>query len=228
MPRFETLIFDLDDTLLDFQATQWKALKEIFTFYHVPYTPQTIERYNNVNLDLWRQLELDQIDRETVLNTRFSLTFEQLGVSVDGTAAENAYRKQLNQGTDVIQGASELLESLYPTHRIYAGTNGSRTTQYQRLANTRMDHYFSYLFISEEMGFHKPDRLFFTTMFASIPGFDPETTLMIGDNPLADIEGAKNAGIQACWFNPKHLSHQRLVYADYEIDTLSQLAAIVM
>lgn len=78
MNKYKHIIFDLDDTLLDFQNTEEQALKEIITLYNLPYNKQTIACYKGINDGLWSQLEEGLISREKVLKTRFSLFFERI------------------------------------------------------------------------------------------------------------------------------------------------------
>jgi FMN phosphatase YigB (HAD superfamily) len=59
------------------------------------------------------------------------------------------------------------------------------------------------LFISEDIGFHKPRREFFDAVLHDMGISDPGRAVVVGDTPGSDILGAKNAGLDAVWYNPK-------------------------
>ena len=86
---------------------------------------------------------------------------------------------------------------------------------------------FLRVFVSQELGFNKPAREFFDACAAQIPGYDPAKAMMVGDSLSSDIRGGKNAGIQTCWVNPEHKAAQANLMPDYEIESLSQLPALL-
>ena len=88
-------------------------------------------------------------------------------------------------------------------------------------------HYFQDIFISERIGADKPKKEFFDRCFARIPGFDRAQAMIIGDSLTSDIRGGNNAGIQTCWFNPKHKPRRPDIHVDYEIDALMELPQLL-
>ena len=97
MNNYKHIIFDLDDTILDFQDSEEKALKQIITQFKLPYNEQTIACYKRINNGLWHQLEEGLISRDEVLTTRFSLFLE------DRITSYNVcYTKLLRAGTGAI------------------------------------------------------------------------------------------------------------------------------
>ncbi len=221
------LIFDIDDTLLDFQDTEERALDKLFVQNQIPQDPSFFAQYKEINTNLWQQHEAGIISREAVLNQRFALFFKELGKEVDGSELEKSYRAYLNEGHKKIVGAEELLQNLAKRFKLYAGTNGSSETQQRRLKESNLLPYFDALFISEELGVQKPEKTFFEKMFAQIPNFKKENTLMIGDSLSSDMAGGLQAGIATCWFNPQKLTtdHLQPTYTIYALEELYPILA---
>lgn len=198
MKNYKYLIFDLDNTLLDFNDTEKQALKNVFTEFKIPETIESFDTYKTINKGLWSSLEKGMITREEIFNNRFTLFFNEYSLKVDGVKAEQLYRNFLNEGCKTIKNADLLLSKLKKkNYRIYAGTNGMGVTQRKRLLNSQLLPYFDDLFISEEIGYEKPDTHFFDTIFESAHITDKDSCLMIGDSLSSDILGAQNAQIDS-------------------------------
>ncbi|HCM89551.1 MULTISPECIES: YjjG family noncanonical pyrimidine nucleotidase [Vagococcus] len=202
MKKYEYLIFDLDNTLLNFSMSEYYALKALFTKYGVIFNEETLAEYKEINHELWTKLEEGRIKKEIVLETRFTKFFGRKGIVVDGKTADNDYRKLLESRNDIMKDAVELLTELKNSgYIIYAGTNGVGRTQRQRLKNAKMSSFFTELYISEEVGFEKPDVRFFDTIFNQEGITDLSKVLMIGDSLSSDIRGANRVGIDSVWLN---------------------------
>lgn len=202
MNKYSYLIFDLDNTLLNFSQSELSALKGIFTKYGVIFNEDTFESYKKINKELWDKLEAGTIKKETLLNRRFEAFFATQGVQVDGAVADDEYRGLLEERNDLMPGGLELLKKLKEAgYIILAGTNGVGRTQRKRLENADMTSFFDALYISEEVGFEKPDVRFFETIFATEGIKDMSKVLMIGDSLTSDIRGANRIGIDSVWLN---------------------------
>lgn len=64
-----------------------------------------------------------------------------------------------------------------------------------------MIQFFDELYISEEVGFEKPDVRFFETIFTKETIKNLDEVLMIGDSLTSDIRGANRVGIDSIWLN---------------------------
>ena len=95
------------------------------------------------------------------------------------------------------------------------------------MTSANLYRFFEKVFVSEEMGHNKPSKDYFDTAIAQIPGFDPAKAMMVGDSLTSDIKGGINAGIRTCWVNPNHAPADPKIPADYEIESLSQLEALL-
>lgn len=202
MNKYNYLIFDLDNTLLNFSQSELHALREVFTKHGVIFNDQTFDVYKEINHDLWTRMEEGRIKKETVLTTRFSKFFATQGVQVDGAIVDDEFRRLLESRNDLMPGALEVLSELKERgYKIFAGTNGVGRTQRQRLENASMTEFFDGLYISEEVGFEKPDVRFFETIFTKETIKNLDEVLMIGDSLTSDIRGANRVGIHSIWLN---------------------------
>lgn len=224
---YRTLLFDLDDTLLDFKAAEHHALLQLLNDQRVEPTWERIEEYKRINQGLWGLYEQGKLERSILLAKRFEDFFTLFGKTVDGHKMDQQFRAHLEEGRFLIEGSQELLEELQATHDLYAVTNGVAKTQRRRLQDSGLLPYFKGVFISEDTGYQKPMRGYFDYVFERIPAFEPEQALIIGDSLSSDITGGHMAGIDSCWFNPEKLDNPLTVEPTYEIAHLSELPGIL-
>ncbi len=220
------LFLDIDDTILDFGATERKSIARLLETLGVTPTEEIIHRYHVINLEHWKRLERGEITREQISN-RFDVLFGELGMTVPTARCEALYRQFLSEGTDAIPGALETVALLRQKYRLFAASNGTASVQAGRLRSTGLGAYFEQVFVSEEIGANKPNPEFFRRAVAKIPGFDPEKALMVGDSLTSDILGGIRAGIRTCWINPKHRPAREDIQPDFEIENLIQLPTLL-
>lgn len=225
---YQTLLFDVDDTLLNFQAAEKQALAGLFKELKLPLTSETYDFYHAENLALWQQFELGNISKPKLLVQRFGTLFDHLGITgIDGQKMEERYRFYLAQGHEPMPQAPEVLNDLSQDHDLYIVTNGVAKTQKKRLSEAHFDHYFKNVFISELVGAQKPAKAFFQRVTADIQSYEPAQTIVIGDSLTSDIKGAAGFGLDSVWFNPSHQPNQTDIKPTYEIDQLEKLESIV-
>lgn len=222
-----TLLFDLDETLFDFKKAERFAISETLLHYGVTPTEAIIRRYSEINLSGWKRLEKGEIDRTALREERFRLLFGELSKEIIPKEAADFYEVALGKGKFYMPGAPEVLKELYGKYRLYLVTNGFHNTQVARLAGTYIESHFDGIFISEDIGFDKPDPRYFACCFAKIPHFVHEETLLIGDRIASDIVGAKNAGIRSVLFAPVPVSVPDGIRPDFTISALSELPPLL-
>ena len=157
---------------------------------------QKISLYIKINLAQWKRLEKGEIDREQVLVGRFEIFFDALGMKKDALAARKSYERYLSQGHYFIDGAVHLLDELSEKYDLYIATNGTKIVQLGRIESSGIGKNFKDIFISEDLGFNKPDRRFFEKCFEKLGGVKRDECVIIGDSLSSDILGGNNAGIK--------------------------------
>ena len=222
----EFLFLDLDDTILDFHKAERIAIAKTIRDFGVEPTEEVLQRYHVINKWHWEQLELGKLTRAQVLENRFAVLFEELGVDVDATACARAYEKNLSIGHYFLPGAEEAVDSLSKKYRLFLASNGTASVQKGRMTSANLYRFFEKVFVSQEIGHNKPSKEYFDACFAQIPGFDKKKAMIVGDSLSSDIKGGINAGITTVWVNPGNKVPTSIV-PDYEIETLSQLEALL-
>lgn len=215
--RYHILLIDLDDTLFDFKACEKRALEVVFKRYNIELSEEIRQCYFKINHHLWHEFELGNIKKEDVLNNRFRNTFKELGILDIKDSFEEDYQSELANGAMLVKDALEVIQQLSKNHRLFVVSNGVAKTQYARLKASGLYPYFEKFFISEEVGFQKPQIEFMNYVKEHIEGFSEYKTLLIGDSEASDIKGAVNLGIDSCIVN--HSSP----LATYQISELREL-----
>ncbi len=225
---YKILLFDLDDTLLDFAANEADSLNQLFRRHGYAFTDDLFHLYNTVNKQLWTDYENGRITLETVLHTRFAATMAKLGVVVDGVEWEKQYRELLGNGTQQMDGALAVCQRLSGSHRLFVITNGITRTQRKRLKQSGLAEFFEAVFDSQTIGFQKPAKQFFDYVMSRIPGFNVRQALIIGDSLNTDIKGGLLAGIDTCWLNHKAQPESAEIPSTYTISRLTELYDICL
>lgn len=223
--HYKFLLFDIDDTLLDFEVAQENAFKLFLADYDITFTPEIYEAYNQYNQNLWRLYEDGTLQKSELLRTRFPNFLKRFGVDIrDGKDADDCYRQYLAKGNQLIDGVLPLVERASMQYTLGVVTNGVSLTQRTRLENNGLLSYFPHIFISDELGYQKPDRRFFDVVMDTLNITNPSDVLLIGDNLTADIFGAQQVGFHTCWVNKNNVEMTLSVPPTMMITTVSELS----
>ena len=160
---YKFLLFDLDHTLLDFDAAEDVALTQLLREEGVADIQAYKDYYVPMNKALWKDLEQKKISKQELVNTRFSRLFAHFGLDKDGTLLAQRYQFYLAQQGQTLSGAHELLDSLIERdYDLYAATNGIYCHSDGTFGSIRVWHLISIkFFISEQLQTQKPDTLFY-------------------------------------------------------------------
>ncbi len=222
--KYTTLLFDLDDTLMDFGKAEENAINKLFMKYKIPVTDENKRLYVEMNKAKWKALENGEITRKELLMTRFSDFFSMLGIKADGIQANEDFIGFLAEGSFIIDGALDVCRELSKNYTMFIITNGAEKAQKGRLTDSPLMKYFDGVFVSERIGYDKPRREYFDYVFKSINETDKSKILVIGDSLNSDIAGAVNYGLDSCWIN-KGVSQNGS--STYQIGDLKELLDIL-
>ncbi|WP_294152784.1 YjjG family noncanonical pyrimidine nucleotidase [uncultured Clostridium sp.] len=225
--KYEMLLFDVDNTLLDFDANEAESFKNMIEDKGQVYSEELYIRYKEMNHEMWKAVERGEMTIDEVVNTRFAKLMDIYGRKVDGEDYEKTYRSYLNKGIQEKPHVHEVLSELKKKYKLYVITNGIKTTQNFRMKGSGLENYFEKCFISETVGANKPSMDFFDHVKENIECFDASKALVIGDSLTSDIKGGNDAGIDTCWICRKGTVNHTDIIPKYTINSLEELFEIL-
>lgn len=228
MSQYKTLLWDVDGTLLDFSSAEQKGILQVFERHGFSIDNTYLNRYQQINSELWNLYEEGKIKKEEIFNSRFQKLLGEMNIQADGIIFEKEYREELDKNHDLIPGALEICNDLYKKYDMYIVTNGLSKTQHRRLRESGLNQYFKEIFVSEEIGHQKPSIEFFQYCFKNISNKDMSTMLIIGDSLSSDMQGGINAGIDTCWYNPGNETNGNKIRVTYIIDELEKIKKVLL
>lgn len=222
-PRLAALLLDVDGTLLNFRADAERAILATFADAGIAAPPGAVAAYHEVSGGLWAALERKEITREELYAVRWPRVLARLGLTADGAAMERRYFLRLREGGTPLDGAAEALRVLAGAFRLYAASNAPQRQQEERLARAGLARYLCGVLTSEAVGADKPHRAFFTGCLTRI-GTEAGACMMVGDSLLADVRGAREAGLYTCWVTRAPVPGE----ADLTVPALRELPPLLM
>lgn len=103
--------------------------------------------------------------------------------------------------------------------------NGQAKNQRDKVDKLKLNPYFEEIVISEEVGFKKPDIRIFEYALAKM-GVQAEDAFFVGDHPINDYLGSKEAGFTSIWFEGFH-SWPRHMDPPLSIKSLNELSTLI-
>lgn len=203
MAKYDYLLFDVDNTLLDFDRAEHDAILACLTQFGLPCDETLIKAYSAINDRHWKMLERGEIDRATLLWRRFEVFAEECALSLDPHAFDAAYVDNLSRCGYLLDGVLEVCRALADRYTLCTITNGNARVQHGRFDPSPLRPLFSHVFISEELGVDKPAQGFFNQVCAALPDLKAQRTLVIGDSLSSDIAGGISWGTDTCWLCPR-------------------------
>lgn len=226
---YRYLLWDIDGTVLNFLASEAYAIRTLFKKYKIgELSDEMLKLYSGINSKYWQILERNELTKPEILVGRFREFFREIGVDVTIAEKFNSdYQITLGDYIEFVDNARETLISLKGKYVLAAVTNGTKAAQEKKLRLSGIDEIFDAVFISENVGFEKPNKEYFDYVFENLGITNKNEVLLIGDSLTSDMKGGLVAGVDTCWFNPAHNSNTLGISVTYEIDNLGKIAEIV-
>lgn len=228
---FEYIFFDWDNTLWDFSLNSKLSLIEVYEKFDLKFlcssSDEFLNVYHKINDNLWADYRNGKISKDFLIKSRFNDTFNHFGYeNIELSLKCNDYYLEATvDKTAMVDGAVEILNMLSKRgKKLYVVTNGFNEVQHRKIRNSGVSHLFDKIIISDMAGALKPSKEFFDYAFKTT-GADKEKSLLIGDDPQADIAGAALYGLKSVYFN--RFSIPCAYPHDFEINSLSRLSEIV-
>ena len=226
--RYDTVLFDADNTLFDFDAAEAQALDLTLEAYGYPVDGRSRGCYLAVNRDLWERFDRGEVKREWLVVERFAALQRSLGGHHDPAEMNAFYLSRLAEAGCLLTGAEDLCRALAPTCTLAIVTNGVASAQRGRFGRSPLKELIPWLFISEEVGYQKPQRQFFDAVLSAMSPPPSARIVVVGDSLTADILGAINAGLDSIWYNPRGLSGRPDIIPTFEARTFDQISGLIL
>jgi len=224
--KYKWLLFDLDNTLIDFHKPSLASFADLCAAAGISYTDRTYRQYQLVNKDVWDRYESGRITSTELKTLRFELFFKQQGSTFDPVVAHHEYTAGLVKYSKADDKVRLLLSQLQERHHLAIITNGLKEAQRPRLLHTGISDYFQHIIVSDEIGYAKPQAAFFDHVMDVIQHHDRSDLLIIGDSLTSDIKGGNDSKIDTVWYNPLGLPLHSSIKPAYTIAKLADLLTI--
>ena len=219
------VIFDFDHTLYDRDASLAKML--------TPFKEATAAYINHALSDDELVKRMREADRAGVYVRGWQTVYEEY-IKRDIFSTVPDYTEYMKHIRTHQPRSIVLFEDTLPTLTrlremgLAVGmlTNGAHVSQTDKLQNTPVVPYFDKILIGGDLPAQKPHAVAFEATCEAL-GVLPSEALFVGDNPVADIEGAKNAGLTAAWMPYVKPYPAGVTPPDYIIDKLGDIPTLV-
>ncbi len=225
----KVILWDVDGTLLNFEAAEKAAIYSLFLEFHLPACDDAmIHRYSCINKKYWERLENGELTKPEVLVGRFREFFEKEGIDPAIAVSFNkAYQLRLGDTIVYCDNSLEIVKKYHGKVKQYVVSNGTIKAQRKKLNLSHLGEYMDGIFLSEALGVEKPNVGFFEKVWEHIGAYPKDEILIVGDSLTSDIRGGNNAGILTCWYNPQHQVNDRGYKVDYEISNLHEIDTLL-
>ena len=229
--KYKHVFFDLDRTLWDFDAAAEVAFERIYDKYNlkslgIPSAHEFHEVYHPLNEQLWVLYRADKITKDELNRTRFLKPLEHYGIH-DVELADHLSEDYVYWSPRIVRlvpGTMELLNYLKPKYHLHLITNGFQEVQHTKLSGSGLEPYFETLTVSEEVGVKKPNpEIFYYALRKA--NATAEESIVIGDEMAVDIDGARAAGIDQIFFNPRGKEEEGV--RTFEVRSLIEIMEIL-
>jgi len=227
--QIQLLIFDLDGTLWDSTPALVKAEQELYDWLNQNW-PGVTRKYNRKR---WRIMGLElrkrypDISHDVTKLRKMALSNAALEAGYYDKAqiiAEEGFRIFLHWRNKV-HIYPDTLPALHALSQQF--TLGSLTNGNANLGTIGMRDWFHVNLDPVMLGAAKPDAICFQAA-CSYAGVAPSEAFHIGDDPLCDVSGAKEAGLGAIWINRQKNRYTGSHPPDAEFDNLEPLIRFFM
>jgi YjjG family noncanonical pyrimidine nucleotidase len=229
--KYQTIFFDLDHTLWDYDTNSNETLLELYGAYQLQAKGVTTlaafqTKFHEVNESLWYLYDRGVIDSTVIRKERFQKILEPFAIHDEKLVADLSHDYLYNcpRKAGLLPWAIDTLDYLCTKYSLSLITNGFEEIQNMKLTSSNIAHYFKHVITSQTAGFKKPSREIFDYAL-SLRGHGANQAIMIGDNLTTDMAGAKNAGVDTVFFNPAKRQHEETV--KHEITSLRELQSIL-
>lgn len=209
--KYTDLIFDLYGTLVDIHTEEnhivWEKTALYFGYYGAKYTGTQLkaafqavlserEADAGQSYECFPDIPIEQVFSQLLRAKGITENTEALSVS-----AAQLFRICSTEYIRLYDGVLEALAALKKHGcRLWLLSNAQQVFTAFELRHLGLDDKFDGIYISSDQGCRKPDPRFLGALLRE-QGLDPEKCLMIGNDRLTDIAGAKALGLATLYMH---------------------------
>ncbi len=226
---YKYIIFDVDDTLLDFGSAFHATQKDIAEKLNIEFSKEYAALSEKLGWKAWKETGLDSTDLKEVQKNYHTLYYKYLeqhyrdliqayGAEISVEELVETYIKSVSSSKIFMEkNTLEVYKALSPNYKLVLATNGIDRIQRERI-QAFMPYTYKF-YISENMNTIKPAEEFFRYIISDLE-CEPGECLMVGDSITNDIMGAKKVGMDVCFYNVRNKDIPEKVMVDYEIKSI--------
>ncbi len=221
---YKIIIFDIDETLLDFKRAEKESFYQVLGEYGLEKTEKNFLLYKSINKKLWDQVEKLLIEPKDIKYKRFEVFLDEIGKKIDYIEFTKKYMDILSGKSYVYEGVEGLMKSLYKNYKLIAITNGIKEVHRKRIENSTIGRYFQRIIVSDEVGYSKPSKEIFNIALQG-EKIENKNILIVGDSYKSDILGGINYGIDTFFINKNNnnIDDPRITYMRRDILELKEV-----
>lgn len=221
----KAVLIDIDDTIFDFEKCSKNSFLKTLEKFNLKFKEEDFSYFNKINDILWTKQKLGEINIKEVFIKRDYLMGKYFNLDIEKGLFNDLFVKFLYDEIEMVDGIEDLLLYLSDKYKIFTASNGIFKMQENRLKKSNLDKYFDNVFVSDKIGFEKPDKKFFQKIM-DLTKFSNDDLIMIGDSIKSDIIGAKNSKIKSIYFNKedKKITDKNFTY---QVKNLSEIKKIL-
>lgn len=233
---YKYIIFDVDDTLLNYGSAFYTAEKAIADYLKVEYSEEYMALSEKLGWKAWKEAGLNDTDSKDVqknyhtyyyqyLRQHYRDLIEAYHASVCVEELVELYIRSVASSKVFMEECTlQVYKTLSEKYKLVLATNGIDRIQRERIQAFLPYTYKTY--ISENMNTIKPAKEFFQYIMDDI-GCEQKECLMVGDSMSNDMVGALDAGMDVCYYNNRNKRIPEGISVNYEIKGIEELLNIL-
>ena len=195
MLKYDYILFDLDDTLFDYDKSDEYALKMVLAELGIPFKTDYFEVFRNIDRYLWTKI--NTFSGDEFYYARATEFFKAISFEVDIDSFVNQFGKYSSEPF-LLTGTEQVCRTLSESSKLFVITNGSIEVRKEKVSKSKIKEYIKKIYSPEEVGFYKPQKEYFDFVLNDIGCINRERVLIVGDTMETDVLGGRNSGIDTC------------------------------
>ena len=228
---YKTIIFDLDNTLLNFELCERQAILGALEACGISLDLNGVNEtiflqvYETYNSKHWRQRE--SFSPGELIEMSYRSTLAHLDIQTDQISnLSQSFWHIFNHSAVMEPNVNEVLTVLARSYRLAVITNDFVSAQVPRMQAAGIEHFFEEVIVSEAIGFAKPSPEIFNHALSRLD-LTPAQVLYVGDFLAHDYVGAMQVKIDFCYYNRKNQILPQEAQPKFMIGELSKLLELV-